>query len=146
MPWRHTSPMDQKPPFSADYLRRTPSLTGLCARGNVSRKMGDTWLERYRKHGPLGLEDRSCTPPPSPYQTPTPVVAAFIEPRRHRPAWGAEKLLSMLQKRPPRLPLPARSTVCEILRRHGLVPKTRPRRPMGHPGKPVSQALAPNAV
>jgi putative transposase len=52
----------------------------------------------------------------------------------------------MLQNRQPRWPLPARSTVGNILRRHGLVPKTRHRRHRGHPGKPTSPILAPNEV
>jgi putative transposase len=146
MPWRHTSPMDQKMQFIADYLRQTLSIIELCALYGVSRKTGYKWIERYLKHGPLGLEERSRQPHSSPHQTPRHVVNAFIELRRHHPAWGAKKLLSILQKRHPSWPLPARSTVCDILRRNGLVPKTRHRRHIGHPGKPTSQILAPNDV
>jgi putative transposase len=146
MPWRQTSPMDQKMQFIADYLRQTLSIIELCELYHVSRKTGYKWIERYLKHGPLGLEERSRQPHSSPHQTPRYVVEAFIELRRHHPAWGAKKLLSILQKRQPRWPFPARSTVCDILRRHGLVPKTRHRRHIGHPGKPTSQILAPNDV
>ena len=39
-----------------------------------------------------------------------------------------------------------RSTVCDILRRHGLVPTRRSRRRIGHPGKPTTIMGAPNAV
>ncbi|MGH8469541.1 MAG: integrase core domain-containing protein [Gammaproteobacteria bacterium] len=46
----------------------------------------------------------------------------------------------------PHWPWPARSTVCDILSRHGLVPKQRQRRRVGHPGKPTTSILAPNAV
>jgi putative transposase len=94
----------------------------------------------------VGLEERSRQPHASPHQTPRHVVDAFIERRRHHPAWGAKKLLAILQKRQPSWPLPARSTVCDILRRNGLVPKTRHRRHLGHPGKPTSPILAPNDV
>jgi putative transposase len=146
MPWRHTSPMDQKMPFIADYLRQTLSIRELCELYGVSRTTGYQGIERDLQHGPLGLEERSRQPHSSPHQTPTPVVDAFIELRRHHPTWGAKQRLSMLQKRHPRWPLPARSTVCDILRRHGLVPKTRQRRHIGHPGKPTSQILAPNDV
>jgi putative transposase len=146
MPWRHTSPMDQKMQFIADYLRQTLSIIELCELYGVSRKTGYKWIERYLKHGPLGLEERSRQPHASPHQTPSHVVDAFIELRRHHPAWGAKKLLSILQKRHPNWPLPARSTVCDLLRRHGLVPKTRHRRHIGHPGKPTSQILAANDV
>lgn len=30
MPWRETSPMDQRTPFIADHLRDTLSITELC--------------------------------------------------------------------------------------------------------------------
>ena len=34
--------------------------------------------------------------------------------------------------------------MCDILKRHGMVPKKRNRRHIGHPGKPSSLILAPN--
>jgi transposase len=138
--------MDQKTPFMADYLRQTLSITELCALYGVSRKTGYKWIERYLTSGPLGLENRSHKSCSSPHQTPQHVVEAIIELRHHHPSWGAKKLLAILQKRHPSWPLPARSTVYEILSRHGLVPKTRRRRHIGHPGKPTSQSLAPNDV
>jgi putative transposase len=146
MPWSHTSPMDQKTQFIADYLRQTLSIVELCELYSVSRKTGYKWITRYLKHGPLGLEERSRKPHSSPRQTPTHVVDALIELRRHHPAWGAKKLLAILQKRHPSWPLPARSTACEIFSRRGLVPKKRHRRHIGHPGKPTSQLLARNEV
>jgi transposase len=114
MPWRHTAPMDQKMPCIADDLRQPLSISELGERYGVSRNTGDTWIERSRNHGPLGLEARSRQPPSSPHQTPRHVGDACIELRRHPPAWGAKTRLSLLQKRHPRWPLPARSTVCAI--------------------------------
>jgi putative transposase len=146
MPWRQTSPMDQKMQFIADYLRQTLSIIELCELYGVSRKTGYKWIERYLTSGPSGLEDRSRKPDSSPNQTPQHIVDAFIELRCRHPSWGAKKLVSILQKRHPSWPLPARSTVCDILRRHGLVPKQRQRRHIGHPGKPTNQILAPNDV
>jgi putative transposase len=146
MPWRQTSPMDQKMQIIADYLRQALSSREWCARYGCSRNTGYQGSERSLKHGPRGLEDRARQPHSSPQPTPRPVVAACMELRRHHPAAGAKTLLSMLQLRQPRWPFPARCTVCAILRRHGLGPKTRPRRHLGHPGKPTSQLLAPNDV
>jgi putative transposase len=146
MPWRHTSPMDQKTQFIADYLRRTLSITELCELYSVSRKTGYKWIERYLTSGPSGLEDRSRKPCSSPNQTPQHIVDAFIELRCRHPSWGAKKLLSILQKRHPSWAVPGRSTVCDILRRHGLVPKKRHQRHIGHPGKPATLIAAPNDV
>jgi putative transposase len=146
MPWRQTLPMDQKTQFIADYLRRTLSRTELCARYGVSRKTGYKWIERYLKSGPSGLEDRSRQPGSSPNQTPQHVIDAFIELRCRHPSWGAKKLWSILHKRHPSWALPGRSTVCDLWRRHGLVPKKRPQRHIGHPGQPTTLMAAPHEV
>ena len=144
MPWSHTSPMDQKTQFIADYLRDRLSMTELCEFYGVSRKTGYKWIDRYLTHGPQGLEARSRRPSNSPRQTPDDVVAAILEARQRHPSWGAKKLVSILSTRNPRWPWPARSTVCDILSRNGLVPKKRQRRAIGHPGKPISHIGAPN--
>jgi putative transposase len=146
MPWRHTSPMDQRTQFIADYLRDHLSVTELCELYGVSRKPGYKWIERYLTHGPQGLEERFRRPSTSPRHTPDHVVAEILDARRCHPSWGAKKLLSILSQRHPHWPWPARSTVCGILSRHGLVPKKRRRRVIGHPGKPASHIGAPNAV
>jgi transposase InsO family protein len=138
--------MDQRTQFIAAYLRDHLSVTELCELYGVSRKTGYKWIDRYLMHGPQGLEERSRRPSTSPRQTPDHVVAAILEARRRHPSWGAKKLLSILCKRHPRWPWPARSTVCDILSRHGLVPKKRKRRVIGHPGKPTSSIDAPNDV
>lgn len=144
MPWSQTSPMDQRTQFIADYLRGCLSTTELCALYDVSRKTGYKWIDRYLHYGPAGLDERSRKPRASPNQTDQAIVTALLESRRRHPSWGAKKLLVLLHKGHPRWELPGRSTVCDILSRHGMVPKQRQRRRIGHPGKPTSSILAPN--
>ena len=144
MPWSQTSPMDQKTQFIADYLREVLDITELCDLYGISRKTGYKVIDRYLRHGPAGLEDRSRRPHTSPNHTPEEVEQALLEARRRHPSWGAKKLLTIVHKRHPRWDLPHRSTVCEILSRNGMVPKKRKRRRIGHPGKPTSSILAPN--
>jgi putative transposase len=144
MPWSQTSPMDQRTQFIADYLRGCLSITELCALYDVSRKTGYKWIDRYLHYGPAGLDERSRKPRASPNQTDQEIVTALLESRRRHPSWGAKKLLALLHKGHPRWELPGRSTVCDILSRHGMVPKQRQRRRIGHPGKPTSSILAPN--
>lgn len=146
MPWRETSPMDQRTQFIADYLRESFSITELCELYGVSRKTGYKWIERYVRLGPTGLDERSRQPHHSPNATPLEIVSIILEARRRHPSWGAKKLLTLLSKRYPRRAFPGRSTVCDILTRHGLVPKRRARRRIGHPGQPTSLILAPNDV
>ena len=144
MPWSETSPMDQRMQFIADYLRETLTITELCDLYGVSRKTGYKWIDRYLRQGPAGLEARSRKPRVSPNATSDEIVQAFLTVRRRHPSWGAKKLLSIVHKRHPRWELPGRSTVCDILLRHGMVPKKKNRRRIGHPGKPSTQILAPN--
>src|SRR5262245_12490585 len=102
MPWRAASPMDQRTQFVADFLRDTLSITELCALYGVSRKTGYKVIDRYRRHGPAGLEEHSRRPRHSPNETPEDIVAAILDARRRHPTWGGKKLLALLHKRQPR--------------------------------------------
>lgn len=144
MPWSQTSPMDQKTQFIADYLRQRYSMTELCEQYGVSRKTGYKWIDRYLRHGPEGLAEHSRRPASSPNATAPEIVQALLEQRQRHPSWGGKKLLTVIGQRHPGWALPHRSTVCEILGRHGLVPKKRRRRTLGHPGRPSDAVLAPN--
>ncbi len=146
MPWSHTSPMDQKTQFLADVLRGTVSMSEICAQYGISRKTGYKWLRRYRATGPPGLVDRSRRPQGCPQQTPAAVSAALLAARRRHPSWGAKKLLALMRRQDPKGPWPGRSTVCDLLQRHGLVRAPRARRRLGHPGKPTTVARAPNEL
>jgi transposase InsO family protein len=136
--------MDQRTQFIADYLRDLLSVTELCRLYGVSRKTAYKWINRYLRLGPAGLEERSRRPRHFPNETAPEIVAALLEARRRHPSWGGKKLLVIVHKRHPRWHLPARATVCDILKRNGMVPKLRRRRHIGHPGKPTSSILAPN--
>ena len=144
MPWSETSPMDQKTQFIADVLRGGLAIVDLCDEYGISRKTGYKWIDRYLKEGPEGLRDQSRRPSSNPNSTPPELVRAIVEARQRHPSWGAKKLLKILSDKHPRRPWPQRSTVCEILNRHGLVPKKRRRRAIGHPGKPTTLVTAPN--
>ncbi|MFO1346349.1 MAG: hypothetical protein U1E85_08620 [Rhodocyclaceae bacterium] len=116
--------MDQKTQFIADYLRQTLDMTELCQMYGISRKTGYKWIGRYLEHvSPARSQHCSCAPSRHPNQTPEAVIEALIQVRQRHPTWGAKKLLTIVEKRHPDWELPGRSTVCEILNRHGLVPR-----------------------
>jgi len=146
MPWSDSSPMDLKTQFVADYLRQMLSISELSRQYNISRKTAYKWIDRYLKEGGSGLVDRSRRPRACPHQTPTKLVEAILEARRLHPTWGAKKLLKILSDRQPNSDWPARTTVCDLLMRHGLSKKPRRRRLIGHPGKPTSIISAPNQI
>jgi len=146
MPWKEDLPMDQKTHFISEYLRDSLSFSELCQRYHISRKTGYKWIARYQVEGPAGLLDRSRRPHSSPDQTPDALRLAIIEARRRHPSWGAKKLLKLLERNDPLLAWPSRWTICQILKREGLVREKTKRRKVGHPGKPTAIVTAPNEL
>ena len=146
MPWKDELLMDQKTQFISEYLRDSLSFTDLCLRYHISRKTGYKWAARYHSDGPAGLANRSRRPHSSPDQTDDALRRAICDARLRHPSWGAKKILKLLQRKDPQAHWPSRWTVCEILRREGLVRQKTRRRKIGHPGKPSSTATAPNQL
>ena len=144
MPWNETSVMNQKAQFIADYLSESFTVVELCETYNISRKTAYKWIDRYLTFGPGGLEEFSRKPLRSPRKFEPYIEQAIIEIRKKHPTWGPKKLLPYLEKRFPNTKLPAKTTVCDILKRNNLIPKKRHRRPNKHPGKPIVQMNQPN--
>lgn len=146
MPWKVTSPMDQKVQFIADFSKKRFSFSELCDRYDISRKTGYKWVERYMDDGPGALEDLKKTPHHFPNETDPEIIDELLVLRRKHTFWGAKKILKIVHGYHPDWDLPCRSTVCDIFKRNGMVPRTRRRRRIGHPGKPSNSIFAPNDV
>jgi transposase InsO family protein len=138
--------MEQKQLFIRDYVRGAFAVTELCARYGVSRKTAYKRIERFEREGQAGLTDRSRRPHRSPGATPKDQLEAVLELRRRHPFWGAKKLLEVLRRRHPETVWPARSTICDLLRRHGQVESRKRRRYPGHGGRPTTPMRAPNEI
>ncbi len=65
---------------------------------------------------------------------------------REKYGWGATKLRQILKRRHPNRSLPARSTVNEILDRHGHFRKNRRRQSWKHPGAVRLETAGPNEI
>ncbi len=146
MPWDRTSAMDQKRLFIADYLSRSFTIVDLGHRYGVSRPTAYKWIRRFLDHGYSGLDELPRRPSRCPHRTADAVVEVILDLRRKHPSWGAKKLLRILHGRRPNTIWPARSTISDILKRHGLVEKKRRRTYPGHPGKPLTPMDRPNEV
>ena len=138
--------MDQRVQFIADYQRGVFDIAELTRRYGISRKTAYKWIERYEIGGPAELVDRSRRPAHCPHRTPPAIIAALLEVRRHHPTWGAKKLLKVVATRQPTWTLPARSTVCDLLDRAGLITAPGRRRVPTHPGRPLIPMTAPNGT
>jgi putative transposase len=145
MPWLETAPVDERIRFIQDALSDRFTMSELCARYGVSRRVGYKWLERYEQEGRRGLRDRSRAPHHCPHRIDEAVAELICALRRAHPFWGARKLLKILATRHPRVRAwPAPSTTADLLARRGLVLKRRRRRPHQHPGVVPPTTTAPN--
>src|ERR1043165_1794067 len=135
MPWRESAAMDQRLQFVTDALSDRFTMTELCARYGVSRRVGYKWVARFQEDGKRGLSDRTRRPHTCPTAIRTALAELLCEFRRLHPDWGARKLLRVLRGRHPEVAdWPAASTAADLLARRGLVRRRRRRRPHQHPG------------
>lgn len=140
MPWRETSPMDQRMQFVTEYQSGLFTMTELAEQYAITRKTGYKWIARYDAEGVVGLLERSRRPQHSPQATEADLVDALVAQRQRHPRWGAKKLLAVLARQQPHAAWPSRATVCMLLKRRGLVvprrrrdrlpPGTSPRAPI----------------
>src|SRR3990172_2053705 len=121
MPWRELSPMDEKVRFIEAFRSGVFRFAELCAFFDISRKTGYKWVGRWKEQGRAGLEDRSHAVRCCPHGMREDVAAVLLAIRRKHRGWGPAKLLRIVHKRRPSLPLPARSTTAARFKRHGLV-------------------------
>jgi len=96
------------------------------ARHRIGKTQVYEWLARYEGFGAEGLVPRSRRPLRSPGQLDAAMEDEIVRWRKAKPRWGAKKIRSMLA-RDGWTPLPAVSTVHQVLVRRGLI-DTRPRR------------------
>ena len=137
--------MEERLQFVRDALSDRFTMSELCARYGVSRRIGYKWLARYDAEGRPGLQDRSRAPHQCPHRIPKAVEALLLKERQAHPFWGARKLLKVLSTRFPKIERwPAASTAADLLARHGLVQKRRRRRLSVHPGVVRPTTAAPN--
>lgn len=145
MPWTETRPMQR-----LDFIRAchagTDSFSALCRLFGISRKTGYKWLGRFEPSDPASLFDRSRTPHSHSRIIPPDIVSHLTALRQKHPDWGPKKLRMWLLNHQACFPVPAASTIGDILKREGLVPdKKRTRRTPGN-RQPLTDIRAVNQV
>ena len=89
------------------------------ARHGVGKTQVYEWLARYEAEGAGGLVPRSRRPLRCPRQLSPDLEDQIVAWRKQRPRWGAKKIAAMLAREG--WPVPAVSTVHQVLVRRGLV-------------------------
>ena len=120
MPWEEVSKMSLKREFSQLASQGNLTMTELCQRFRISRQTGYKWRRRYAEGSVQGLEERSRRPRNCPRQCGAEIEQQVLALRREHPCWGGRKLRRLLEQSGAS-PVPAASTITEILRRHGLL-------------------------
>jgi hypothetical protein len=88
MPWRETSPMEQRLEFVREYATELFTMSELVEQYGISRKTGYKCLERYAAAGASGLQDRSRRPHASPHATDPERLATLLRLRQRHPSWA----------------------------------------------------------
>src|SRR6188768_3691080 len=101
-------------------VMRGEKVTDLCREFGIARKTGDKYKQRFKRLGVAGLADQKRAPKVIPHRTPPELAEVILAERRRHPTWGPKKLKDVLERRLER-PLPAVSTIGEVLRRNGLI-------------------------
>jgi len=68
MPWLETAPVEERIQFIQDALSDRFTMSELCERYGVSRRIGYTWHSRYEQEGRRGLRNRSRAPHDCPHR------------------------------------------------------------------------------
>jgi transposase InsO family protein len=123
MPWR--SPMTARQALIFD-VNDGMRVSEAAQQHGVGRSCAYKWVSRYKQYGLAGLEELSRRPELSPERTSQEYVEELVALKKKYPAFGPAKLVPMLDERHGEHVM-AVSTAGEILVRHGLVQKRRPR-------------------
>lgn len=146
MPWKESGPVNERMRLIARVLEGE-RMTDLCREFGISRKTGNKFLERYKRFGPSGLQDLGRRPAKLANQSSAQVQKLIVDLKGEKTTWGAAKIREFLIQKHPAIRFPVRSTVHEILDRHGLV-KKQGRRRTKYSARPthLGKALEPNSI
>src|SRR6185436_2042944 len=120
MPWKEQRAMSQKLEFVERATKPGARVSALCREYGISRETGYKWLNRFKRDGPDGLEERSRRPHASPLATAEELVAAVVEMREAYPRRGPKKLFVLLERKFGAA-TPSVATITRILTRFGMV-------------------------
>lgn len=139
--------MEERIRFVLAVEQREYPIAELCRQYGISRKTGYKWIRRYQADGLDGMRERSRRPLHCPHKTRQQWVDRIIQHKLKHPRWGPKKIRIILQEQGWPGPIPAASTIGNILDRAGLVkPRKRRRRRKRSFQGPFTQAERPNHV
>jgi len=128
MPWKMEIPMDQKVKLISLRLDGIYGITDLSIKFGVSRKTVYKWIDRYKREGATGLEEKSRASYRHSNITNPSKIERIIEFKLSHNKWGPKKIIDCLERIYPKEKWPSVSTAGEWLRKNGLVKNKKIRR------------------
>ena len=120
MPWREQRAMSQKLEFVGRAMKPGARISVLCREYGISRETGYKWLNRFKREGANGLEEKSRRPHAIPLSTAEEVVVAILQLREKYPRRGPKKLVVLLRNKLGAA-TPSVATIARVLKRLGMV-------------------------
>ncbi|WP_315796132.1 MULTISPECIES: integrase core domain-containing protein [unclassified Bradyrhizobium] len=144
MPFRESSPVEQRIGLFREYDTGAFSVTELCARHGISRETFYVWERRRASGDPQWFEEKSHAVQNCPHATADRLARRIIATRRRFPHFGPKKIKAWLARERTEVDWPAASTIGDLLKREGLV-EARPRRRRAiAQGELITPAEGPN--
>jgi putative transposase len=145
VPWKETSPMEQRLEFVLQWAKHETSMAELCRTFGISRKTGYQLVAHFQAQGMDGLKPHSRAPHQHPNAIAEEVCAAVLRAKARHPSWGPKKLQPLRDESAEiQQQWPVASTRGAILTRAGLTVPRRPARahvpPRTQPFGSVGQA------
>jgi transposase len=78
--------VDERLDFIAAHHSGLYSMSELCLRFGISRRIGYKWLHRYQAEGPAGLLEKSHAPQHYPHKLSAEIRAVLPETKRAHPS------------------------------------------------------------
>ena len=120
MPWKERTALEQRKQFLDCWRQQQEPVAELCRQFEISRPTAYKWIERYQAGGEAALEEGSRAPHHHPQAMSAAVIEQLLQVRQKHPRWGPRKIRAYLERRDPKLRLPAPSSIGELLHREGL--------------------------
>ena len=120
MAWKERSVLEQRKSFIKDFNSKKFNLSELCREYEISRPTAYLWIKRYQENGDTGLLNIKSTPHIQSNETSSHVIDEILMVKYEWPKWGPKKILGHLSNNKPYLDLPSRTTIENILKRHGI--------------------------
>jgi putative transposase len=147
MPWLETEPMNERVKFIAAFLdKQYATFLELCDNFNISPKTGYKYINRYKTEGLDGLKERSRRPSHNANRMPELIEENILNLKKHRPTWGAKKVLNWLRQEQSHIPWPAKSTIDELFKRHHLIKPRKRKKQVAPYTEPFLLCQKPNDI